>query len=160
MQRLGRLNTHLLLATRPAARDLLIPPALSSVILNQPSVSSTGPSDRQPEHVRRQELGHRLQAARRPDLPAAPAALAVVLRPAGALLARLLVASRPHGRKLPRTDERTFVQKQTQEIIVFLLSNTCFTFISLSRVFLFDCYFVFFNGFSSLSCIAAVVYVC
>lgn len=73
-------------------------------------VAPSGPSDRRSKYVQRhpEKLGC-LQTARGPGLSAAPAALAVVLQPAGALLAGRLVASLLHSSKLQWTDKHTFV---------------------------------------------------
>lgn len=87
------------------------------------SVSPPGPSDRRPRHVQRhrQQLG-RLQAARGPRLSAAaPAALAVVLQPAGALL---VAAAPPPPPPTPRrlTDGLTKTHLYKDKSKPFLLS--------------------------------------
>lgn len=80
----------------------------TKLLLSSPSLSPSGPSDRRSQYVQRhpEKLGCLQTARGGPGLSAAPAALAVVLRPAAALLAGRLVAS-PLNSK--RTDKHTFV---------------------------------------------------
>lgn len=99
-----------------------------------PLPPASGPSDRRSEHIQRHpEKLSWLQTSRGPGLSAAPAALAVVLQPAGALLAGRLVASLLHSNKTTM-DWQTHICKKGKSktrSYILLLSNTCCTFISL-----------------------------